>query len=173
MLNIETTGATLPREAVALYEELVPLVSERAEEMGAAFGLDLASVARLCVHASSLRGVPTIAEFAARTLARLLDLDAAQISLVREGGAYQLASFWRRPESSLKPLDEAEVRQSLTSTPSPAPTPPTASSTASSGYPLRVAGGAVGAVIGRTAAAAELSHEQIEAATLFAQHTAA
>jgi diguanylate cyclase (GGDEF)-like protein len=173
VLNIETTGATLPQEAVALYEELVPLVSERAEEMGAAFGLDLASVARLCVHASSLRGVPTIAEFAARTLARLLDLDAAQISLVRDGGAYQLASFWRRPESSLKPLDEAEVRRVADVD---------AESGANAAYsvldgvvwlPLRAAGGAVGAVIGRTAAAAELGHEQIEAATLFAQHTAA
>jgi diguanylate cyclase (GGDEF)-like protein len=173
VLNVETTGATFPREAVALFEELIPLVSERAEEMRAAFGLDLASVARLCVHASSLRGVPTIAEFAARTLARLLDLDAAQVSLVREGGAYQLASFWRRPESSLKPLDEAKVRRVADLD---------AESGANAAYsvldgvvwlPLRVAGGAVGAVIGRTAAAAELSHEQVEAATLFAQHTAA
>jgi diguanylate cyclase (GGDEF)-like protein len=173
VLNIETTGATLPPEAVALFEELVPLLSERAEEMRAAFGLDLASVARLCVHASSLRGVPTIAEFAARTLARLLDLDAAQVSLVRNEGAYQLASFWRRPESSLKPLDEADVRRVAELD---------AESGANAAYrvidevvwlPLRVAGGDVGAVIGRTTAAAELSHEQVEAATLFAQHTAA
>ena len=173
VLNVETTGATLPPEAVALFEELVPLLSERAEEMRASFGLDLASVARLCVHASSLRGVPTISEFAARTLARLLDLDAAQVSLVRDGGAYQLASFWRRPESSLKPLDEAEVRRVAELD---------AESGANAAYrvldevvwlPLRVAGGDVGAVIGRTSAAAELSHEQVEAATLFAQHTAA
>jgi diguanylate cyclase (GGDEF)-like protein len=173
VLNIETTGATLPREAVALYEELISLVSERAEEMQAASGIDLASVARLCVHASSMRGVPTIAEFAARTLARLLDLDAAQLSLVREGGAYQLASFWRRQESSLKPLDETEVRRVAELD---------AEFGATAAYrvldrvvwlPLRVAGGDVGAVLGRTAAAAELSHEQVEAATLFAQHTAA
>ena len=173
VLNIETTGATLPPEAVALYDELVPLVSERAEEMRAAFGLDLASVARLCVHASSLRGVPTIAEFAARTLARLLDLDAAQISLLRDGGAYQLASFWRRPDSALKPLEDSEVRRVAELD---------AASGADAAYrvlegvvwlPLRVAGGVVGAVVGRTSAAAELSHEQVEAATLFAQHTAA
>jgi diguanylate cyclase (GGDEF)-like protein len=173
VLNIETTGATLPPEAVALYEELVTLVSERSEEMRGAFGLDLASVARLCVHASSLRGVPAIAEFAARTLARLLDLDAAQVSLVREGGTYQLASFWRRPESSLKPLDEAEVRRLAELD---------GASGANAAYrlldgvvwlPLRVAGGDVGAVAGTTAAATDLSHEQVEAATLFAQHTAA
>lgn len=173
VLNIETTGATLPEEAVALYEELVPLVSERAEEMRASSGLDLASVARLCVHASSLRGVPTIAEFAARTLARLLELDAAQVSLVRDEGVYQLASFWRRPDSSLKPFDEAGVRRLAELDDA---------SGAQAAYsvldgvvwlPLRVAGGGVGAVVGRTAAAAELSHEQVEAATLFAQHTAA
>jgi diguanylate cyclase (GGDEF)-like protein len=173
VLNIETSGPTLPREAIELYEDLAQHIADRVAEMRAALGLDLASVARLCVRASSLRGVAAIAEFAARTLARLLELDSAQLSLVRDGGAYQLASFWRRPESSLKPLDEGDVRRLAEIE---------AQSGAGAAYsvvdgivwlPLRVAGGDVGAVIGRAAAATELDHEQVEAATLFAQHTAA
>lgn len=173
VLNIETIGSALPEEAAALYEELAPRLADRVEEMRAGHVLDLAGVARLCVHASSLRGVGAIAEFAARTLARLLELDSAQLSLVRDGNAYQLASFWRRPDSNVKPLDEGEVRRLAEVE---------ERSGAGAAYsvrdgviwlPLRVAGGDVGAVIGRTAAATELDHEQVEAATLFAQHTAA
>jgi diguanylate cyclase (GGDEF)-like protein len=187
VLNIETTSACLPDEAAALYEELVPHITDRVEEMRAALGLDLASAARLCVHASSLRGVAAIAEFAARTLARLLELDSAQLSLLREG-SYQLASFWRRPDSSLKPLEPDDVKHlaeteersgagaaySVLDSALPGleqpegPVPPRLV-----WLPLRVAGGDVGALVGRTAMATELGHEQVEAATLFAQHTAA
>jgi diguanylate cyclase (GGDEF)-like protein len=173
VLNLETSGPTLPREAVELYEDLLADVTERVEEMRAALGLDLASVARLCVHASSLRGVTAIAEFAARTLGRLLDLDSAQVSLVRDGGANQLACFWRRPDSSLKPFDEGDVRRlSELETRSGA----AAAYSVIDGVvwlPLRVAGGQVGAVIGRAEAATQFDHQQVEAATLFAQHTAA
>jgi diguanylate cyclase (GGDEF)-like protein len=173
VLNLETTREPLPREATELYEKLAPHVAARIEEMRAGPGVDLASVARLCVHASSLRGVAAISEFAARTLARLLELDSAQLTLLRDGGSYQLASFWRRPESLHKPLDEREVRRLAEIE---------EQSGAGAAYsvvdgvvwlPLQVAGGDVGAVVGRSAAAAELDHGQIEAATLFAQHTAA
>jgi diguanylate cyclase (GGDEF)-like protein len=173
VLNIETLGPTLPEEGASLYEELATRLAERVEETRAAHGLDLAGVARLCVHASSLRGVGAIAEFAARTLARLLELDSAQVSLLRGGNAYQLASFWRTPDSSLKPLDEGDVRRLAEIE---------ERSGAGAAYsvldgviwlPLRVAGGEVGAVIGRAAGATELDRERVEAATLFAQHTAA
>jgi diguanylate cyclase (GGDEF)-like protein len=173
VLNIETRGASLPPGSVELYEELLPHVVDRVAEMRAALGLDLASVARLCVHASSLRGVPAIAEFAARTLARLLELDSVQLSLVRDGGAYQLASFWRRPDTALKPLEPGELKQLAEIE---------ERSGADAAYsvidgivwlPLRVAGGEVGAVAGRTSAAHHLDYERIEAATLFSQHTAA
>jgi diguanylate cyclase (GGDEF)-like protein len=173
VLNLETRGPSLPPEAVPLTEELVPHVAERVAEIRAMLGPDLASVARLCVHASSLRGVRAIAEFAAGTLARLLDLDSAQVSLVREGGAYQLAAFWRRPDTGRKPFEPAEVK---------ALAEVEERSRADAAYsaldgivwlPLRVAGGDVGAVVGRAAAAYHLDHERIEAATLFSQHTAA
>jgi diguanylate cyclase (GGDEF)-like protein len=173
VLNIETTGQPLPPGAAEVYEELALHVAERVEEMRAAPGVDLASVARLCVHASSLRGVTAIAEFAARTLARLLALDSAQVTLIRDGDAYQLASFWRRPESGHKPLDEGDVRR-LAQADERAGVGVTYS--VGDGVvwlPLRVAGGEVGAVIGRAAAGTELDRGQIEAATLFAQHTAA
>jgi len=173
VLNIETRGAVLPIECVQLYKALLPHVTERVAEMRAALGLDLASVARLCVHASSLRGVHAIAEFAARTLARLLELDSAQVSVLREGGTYQLTGFWRTPGASLKPLDPAELEQLA------AIEERTGADAAYSvidgvvWLPLRVAGGEVGVVVGRTADPHHLDHERIEAATLFSQHTAA
>jgi diguanylate cyclase (GGDEF)-like protein len=173
VLNIETTGQPLPREASRLYEELAPQVAERVEEMRAAPGVDLASVARLCVHASSLRGVTAIAEFAARTLARLLGLDSAQVTLIRDGDNYQLASFWRRPESGQKPLDEGDVRRLAQAEEQAGAGVAYSVADGLVWLPLRVAGGEVGAVIGRAAAGTELDHGQIEAATLFAQHTAA
>jgi diguanylate cyclase (GGDEF)-like protein len=173
VLNIETTGAALPGDAVALYEDLLPHVAERIAEMRAGQGLDLAGVGRLCVHASSLRGVPAIAEFAAQTLARLLDLDSTQLCVLRDGGAYHLVSFWRRPESSFKPLEPGELKRLAEIE---------ERSGADAAYsvhdgvvwlPLRVAGGEVGAIVGRTSAANHLDYERIEAATLFSQHTAA
>ena len=173
VLNLETKGVSLPDVALDLCEDLVPHVAGRVVEMRAAVGPDLASVARLCVHASSLRGVQAIAEFAAGTLARMLDLDSAQVSLVRDGGAYQLAAFWRRPDTARKPFEPAEVK---------ALAEIEERSRADAAYsvidgivwlPLRVAGGDVGAVVGRAAAAHHLDHERIEAATLFSQHTAA
>src|SRR3712207_8768408 len=57
-------GPRLPAEAQQAYAELLPDIVDRIAEMRAALGLDLASVARLCVHASSLRGIPAITEFA-------------------------------------------------------------------------------------------------------------
>src|SRR5262245_26902183 len=133
--------------------------------MRAALGLDLASAARLCVHASSLRGVAAITEFATRTLARLLELDSAQVSLVRDGGTYQLASFWRRSDSTLRPLEPGDVTHlaeiesragadaaySILDSRLPGleqpeqPVPPHII-----WLPLRVAGGEVGALVGRT-----------------------
>ena len=173
VVNIETCGATLPAESIGLYQDLIADVSDRVAEMRAALGLDLASVARLCVHASSLRGIQAIAEFAARTLARLLELDSAQVSVLREGGAYQLASFWRRPDTSVKPLEPAELKHLAEIEER---TGADAAYSVIDGVvwlPLRVAGGDVGAVVGRTADAHHLDHERIEAATLFSQHTAA
>jgi diguanylate cyclase (GGDEF)-like protein len=173
VLNIETRGATLPAGSVELYEELIPPVIDRVAEMRAALGLDLAGVARLCVRASSLRGIQAIAEFAARTLARLLELDSAQVSVLREGGTYHLASFWRRPDTSLKPLEPTELKHLAEIEER---TGADAAYSVIDGVvwlPLRVAGGDVGAVVGRVAAAHHLDHERIEAATLFSQHTAA
>jgi diguanylate cyclase (GGDEF)-like protein len=130
-------------------------------------------VARLCVHASSLRGVPAIAEFGAQTLARVLELESAQVSLVRDGGAYQLASFWRRPDASLKPLEPGEVKQLAEIEERSGAGAAFSVVDGIVWLPLRVAGGDVGVVVGRTAGAHHLDHERIEAGTLFSQHTAA
>jgi diguanylate cyclase (GGDEF)-like protein len=173
VLNIETIGAKLPAESVELYEELIVGVAGRVAEMRATLGVDLASVARLCVHASSLRGVRAIAEFGAQTLARVLELESAQVNLVRDGGAYQLASFWRRPDASLKPLEPAEVKQLAEIEERSGAGAAFSVVDGIVWLPLRVAGGDVGVVVGRTAGAHHLDHERIEAGTLFSQHTAA
>jgi diguanylate cyclase (GGDEF)-like protein len=173
VLNIETRGVRLPAESVALYEELIAGVADRVAEMRETLGVDLASVARLCVHASSLRGVHAIAEFGAQTLARVLELDSAQVSLIRDGGTYQLASFWRRPDASLKPLEPGELKQLAEIEERSGAGAAFSVVDGIVWLPLRVAGGDVGVVVGRAAGVHYLDHERIEAATLFSQHTAA
>ena len=171
VLNIKTTGATLPPRPSPSTRSSSPSCPS-AEEMGAAFGLDLASVARLCVHASSLRAMPTIAEFArTRSLGSSTSTPRRSAWCVREaptsspasGAGRVVAQAARRGRGPPGRGPRRRVRHQRRLQRSRRSRLATAT----------WAGGAVGAVIGRTAAAAEPSHEQIEAATLFAQHTAA
>jgi diguanylate cyclase (GGDEF)-like protein len=173
VLNIETRGVRLPPGSEELYGDLIGDVAERVAEMRAGVGVDLASVARLCVHASSLRGVQAIATFAAQTLARVLELDSAQVGLLGDGGAYQLASFWRRPETAVKPLEPSELKHLAEIEERSGAGAAFSVVEGIVWLPLRVAGGEVGAIAGRAGAAEDLDHERIEAATLFSQHTAA
>ena len=56
----------------------------RLEAMRQGLGLDIsASLARLCVHARSLRGGSAIAEFATRTFGRFLGLEVLRSSCRR------------------------------------------------------------------------------------------
>ena len=98
VLNVETTDVVLPREAGAALAPLVVDARARGmEEVRAGLGSDVAELVRLCVHASSLRGIGSMAEFATRTVGRLLHLESAQLDLRRDDDPHpRLASFWRR-----------------------------------------------------------------------------
>ncbi|HEU0246679.1 MAG TPA: diguanylate cyclase [Gaiellaceae bacterium] len=187
-LNIETIGATLPPEAKTIFESLARQLGGRLGEMREGLDVDVATLARLCVHASSLRGTSAIAEFASRTMGRLLTLDCVQLDLRPDRGVFKQTSFWRQEASGLEPVGSASVqrlalieeqtgagatyhlfdlrqtnlgRADLSTTPWIV------------WFPLTVAGGSIGAIIGRASVRPELEHERVEAAILFAQHAAA
>ncbi len=182
-LNVETTELELPPEALGPLSELAEAIAPRIASIGSDLAFDLARLARLCVYASSLRGVGAIAEFAVRTLGRVLGLEAAQISLTGRT-THRLASFWRRPDSTLRPLDPLDVdRVAAFAEPGEAAFGVIEASRAGVEAAsdsrwlvwllLRVGAGRVGILIGRAATPPTFEHEQGEAATLFAQHAAA
>jgi diguanylate cyclase (GGDEF)-like protein len=186
-LNIETVGASLPAEAETIFAPLARRLGERIEEMRDGLGLDVAALARLCVYASTLRGVDAISEFAARVVGRLLDLDCVQVDLRADGGAYTLASFWRRENSQLEPLAASDLQRLsrieeesgsgaayLVLDQRNAPLQHADRSTPwLAWFPLRIAGAEIGAVVGRAKVPPAYDHDHLEAAKLFVQHAGA
>jgi GGDEF domain-containing protein len=142
---------------------------------------------RLCVSASSLRGVGAISEFAARVVGRLLDLDCVQVDLRTDGGAYRLASFWRRENSQLEPLAASDLQRLasieeesgagaayLVLDQRKAPLQHADPSTPwIAWFPLRIAGAEIGAIVGRAEIPPAYDHDHLEAAKLFVQHAGA
>ena len=99
----------LPRSAGATLVPLASLLGERVAESREGLDSNVGDLVRLCVHASSLRGIGAIAELATRTTARILGLSSAQLDLWREDDIRpRLVSFWRRHDVHLEPLD-AEI----------------------------------------------------------------
>ena len=185
-MNIETVAATLPPEAKQVFEPLAHALGERLGEMRDTLEVDVATLLRLCVHASSLRGTSAIAEFAARTVGRFLELDCVQLDL-RPAGEFSLASFWRRESSGLEPLAPADMQElALLEDQTGVAAAYHLFDLRLTGvgqehlatpwivwFPLTVAGGSIGAIVGRAAGSPDYEHERVEGATLFAQHTAA
>jgi diguanylate cyclase (GGDEF)-like protein len=182
VLSVTSSGACLPPSSGAA---LAPLASRLGElVLASQHGLesDVADLARLCVQASSLRGVDTIAEFATRTIARILRLSSAQLDLWRgDHSNPRLVSFWRRHDIDIGPLSPTFLIRLEQST-----DVRVASSVVASNQlgldddetesvvalPLRVAGEPVGLLAGRLSGLAP-TKDRLEAATLFAQHIAA
>lgn len=183
VLNVETRRLPLPRGSEHVFDSLASALAERAERLRSELGLGLASLARLFVYASSLRGTSAIAEFSTRTLGRLLGLESAQLSLGQPATGYALASFWRRPDSALEPLPPFEVERfaHLADEGDTAITvfDLTAAEIDLHGrrwlvwLPLQVAGESIGALVGCAPRRLSLDDENVEAATLFAPHAAA
>ena len=186
-MNIETIGATLPPEAGRIFEPLAHALGERLGEMREGLDVDVATLLRLCVHASSLRGTGAIAEFTARTVGRLLELDCVQVELRSEPSGFDLTSFWRQESSGLEPLSPADVRDlALLEDQTGVAAAYHLFDLRLTGvgdehlatpwivwFPLTVAGGPIGAIVGRVTAAPDYDHARVEGATLFAQHSAA
>ena len=104
---------SLPRSAGATLVPLASLLGERVAESREGLDSNVGDLVRLCVHASSLRGIGAIAELSTRTTARILGLSSAQLDLWREDDVRpRLVSFWRRHDVHLEPLD-AEILMRL------------------------------------------------------------
>jgi diguanylate cyclase (GGDEF)-like protein len=185
VFNLETVDIQLPAEVATLFDPFVAALSARVETMRGGLRLDIASLARLCVHASSLRGSQAIAEFATRTFGRLLNLESAQLVLRSNNGPGEIASHWRRPDSQLAALNPAAVELLIqTENHDAAVTAFGVASAATLGhdsdsrapwvvwFPLRVAGHELGTLVGR-AATRDIDRERTEAVSLIAQHAAA
>ncbi|MDQ3890446.1 MAG: diguanylate cyclase [Actinomycetota bacterium] len=104
VLNVETRQRSIPPGAVTPLALLAEKLGKRVAAIETEPRLDLSTLARLFVHASSLREPQAIAELVARSLGRLLDLESAQLNVTGESGERELATFWRRPESTATPL---------------------------------------------------------------------
>jgi len=187
VFNLETVDLKLPVEVASLFDPFVAALSARLETMRTGLRLDIASLARLCVHASSLRGTQAIAEFATRTFGRLLNLESAQLVLASNTGLGQIASHWRRPDSQLAALSPAALELLLHTEShdagvtafgvAPAATLGRDSDADSRApwvvwFPLRLAGRELGTLVGR-AAGRDIDRELTEAVSLIAQHAAA
>ena len=185
ILNIETVGVRLPHravEAVAPLAESMLTARRYTQRLPQARSRDAwrasASMRAPCARSARL------SEFSTRTLGRLLDLEAAQLTL---GGtaADSAASFWRRPESTLVPLG-AETIAAVSALSSLSDYTWSVLDAADINVaapddpgrwllwlPLRVRGAQIGTLVGRSNTPIALEHEQVEAAILFAQQMAA
>ena len=173
---------SLPRSAGATLVPLASLLGERVAESREGLDSNVGDLVRLCVHASSLRGIGAIAELSTRTTARILGLSSAQLDLWREDDVQpRLVSFWRRHDVHLEPLDaeilvrlertaDAQVTSSVVAAQQVGLTDESTDSLIV--LPLRAGGAPVGLLTGRLAGPAP-TKDHLEAATLFAQHTAA
>ena len=181
--NVETLGVGLPADAEQAIEPLVSALTEVMDRMSASLSLDLSTLAHICVHASSLRGIGPLTEFATRTTGRLLELQAVQLDLGPKPSG-PTASFWRRPNSALTPIAASRLASAIAGGLSD--TVVAAIDGAGAGIvapddpaphllwlPLRVGGSIVGTLVGRSDVAIDLAPEQAEAAALLGQHIAA
>lgn len=187
VLNIETIGSTLPADAAGLFDELARALATRLESMRYGLGLDIASLARLCVHANSLRGVSAISEFATRSFGRFLGLESAQLVLRGGDGTSRSVSQWRHSDSDLTAIGPEglelldQIRASNPDVASFGVLPAAELKWEDEGadrapwvvwLPLRVAGTEIGALVGRSSRR-QIDREHVEAGSLIAQHAAA
>ena len=182
VLNVESVGVPLPASAGATIAPLASLVGARVADVREGFGSDVGELVRLCVQASSLRGIGAIAELATRTIGRILGLASAQLDLWREADDRpRLVSYWRRARRPPRAADggaprvlegTAERRHHGERRSTAQAADRRRSADALVVLPLRAGGELVGMISGRVVAGPP-AQERLEAATLFAQHTAA
>ena len=183
VLNVESIGMSLPQSAGATLVPLASLLGERVAESREGLDSNVGDLVRLCVHASSLRGIGAIAELSTRTTARILGLSSAQLDLWREDDVRprldQLLATARRPSRAARRraphpprADDRRARDVECRVAAQQVGLADGSTESLIVLPLRAGGGPVGLLTGRLAGPAP-TKDHLEAATLFAQHTAA
>jgi len=185
VLNLETRSRTIPRGAIPCLTALAEALTPRVQALETALTLNLSSVSRLFVYASSLRGVSAVAELTARSLGRLLGLESVQVSLFGDAGS-QAVSFWRRPRSQARPLSPVQLLElsehvsdvtstyavvSLDGLPLGRELPWHPAWLV--WLPLNVRGTKIGSLVGCSSSQISFDAAQGEAATLIAAHAAA
>lgn len=182
-LNLETIAARLPEGGEEAVAPLVEALAAVVDDVASPVSIDVTTMAHLFVHASSLRGVASLAEFATRTMGQLLDLEAVQLDLGTTPSGPP-ASFWRRPDSALRPIPANRVADALEGglsdvTVTVADGVDVRLVDEAEGHrrilwvPLRSGDAVVGTLIGRSGDAIELDTERSDGAALLAQHMAA
>ena len=179
VLNVES-GRELPGEAARLVRPLTvaltPLVSALAESQ-----LDLAGLARLFVHLSSLREPEEIASLAAAALPKVLPVEASHVLLWGERGEAREAACWRAREGSrplsLTDLERARSRvdpgvvcQVLAGAPRGPARPPQPTL---AWLPLRAGGQELGALVGVCRPDRPVETTGLDTAAVFSAHVAA
>ena len=107
VLNIESERR-LPAGAARLLRPLAAVLGPRTEALRAA-RLDLAALARLFVHLSSLRDADEIAALAAASLSKVLPIEASQVVMWDDVGKPAEVARWRSESSNLDALSVAEL----------------------------------------------------------------
>lgn len=183
VLNVEAK-VPLPAEAVAPLERFARAAAPVVERLRGAGAPDISTLARLFVHSSTLRDVGAIGEIAARTLARLLDLESAQVNL-GVPGRRRTAAVWNAHEAALEPLSAAAVdalgrsldRSAVCDVGDVERIAPTLAATTGvrtvAWLPLRASGVEIGVLVGCSRESIALDHERAELGALLAAHVAA
>jgi diguanylate cyclase (GGDEF)-like protein len=180
-LNLESDRA-LPDGAAEATRSLASALGMHADALRTRRTLDLASLARLFVHLSSMRDASEIAALAAASLPRILPVDASQVITWDELGVPATLSFWR-----LDGFDEAPFTQPELEAASALVDPsivcqvldpgPARGLTKSRGpvvwLPLRVNGKGLGALLGRSDRTAKVDPVNLDTAAVLAAHVAA
>ena len=107
VLNIETTAA-LPRQTPRLLGPLGTALAPVVEAVRDARTLDIASLARLFAHVSSLRDPQEIASIAVSALSRILPVETSQLYLAGDAGL-ELGAVQLRSPDCPEPLPVAVV----------------------------------------------------------------
>ena len=183
-LNVETK-LPLPPEAVPVLEAFGRALGARVDRLRGTSVPDISTLARLFVHSSTLRDVGAIGELAARTLARILDLDAAQVNLGPPGRRRTLAAAWSAHHTGLDPVPFEAVealarvvdRTAVVDVRQLAETAPDLAARTGLGLvawlPLRASGVEHGVLLGCSSGPIELDHDRAELCALLAAHAAA
>lgn len=180
-LNLESDRA-LPDGAAEATRPLASALGLHADALRSRRTLDLASLARLFVHLSSIRDAGEIAALAAASLPKILPIDASQVITWDELGVPATLSFWR-----LDGCDEAPFTQPELEAASALADPSIVCQVIDPGrarglarlsgpvvwLPLRVNGKGLGALLGRSSRTANVDPVNLDTAAVLAAHVAA